>query len=87
MAKKSNVSLAAATLADEAFVHGSDVKTSRVSKTSKRQDATAKRRMTIYIPEALAMQLERYAVDNRATVSGVVETALTKLVARARPTT
>ena len=82
MSKRSNVNLAAAarvldgSVSDEAFVRG-------VTKTSKRQDVKAsKRRMTIYLPDELAVELERLGVDERESVSGLVERAVSALLKR-----
>ena len=81
MSKRSNVNLAAAarvldgSVSDEAFVRG--------DKTSKRQDVKAsKRRMTIYLPDELAVELERLGVDERESVSGLVERAVSALLKR-----
>jgi hypothetical protein len=88
--KRSNVNLAAAEKAfedpgaDDAFVMTGSPSPPLPSsaKTSKRQDAKAadKRRMTVYLPEKLAVALELRAVKTRASVSGLVEQAVRTLV-------
>src|SRR5262249_25065051 len=78
--KRSNVSLAVAaktlgnSAADEEFVR----RGAASGKTSKRHDV--KRRMTVYLPDDLALALERRAVDERATVSSMVEQAVRTLL-------
>ena len=74
-----NLAVAAKTLSsdladDDAFVHG--------AKTSKRhgQTASEKRRMTIYLPEDVAVALEMHSVTHRESVSGLVEQAVRRLV-------
>lgn len=80
--KRSNVNLAVAAkalgnaAADEAFVRQGAAS----AKTSKRHDV--KRRMTVYLPDDLALSLERRAVDERTTVSSMVERAVRTLLKR-----
>ena len=76
-----NLSVAAKTLGqndaeDDAFVRGV-----RGVKTSQRQDAkTSKRRMTVYLPEDLATEVEIACVRRRETVSGLIEDAVRALL-------
>jgi hypothetical protein len=79
--KRSNVDLAAAArvTGDEAFVRGDG------AKTSKRQDVKEpKRRMTIYLPEEVALALERLGVEERESTSGLVERAVKALLKPAK---
>lgn len=80
--KRSNVNLAVAAkalgnaAADEQFVR----RGAASAKASKHHDV--KRRMTVYLPDDLALELERRAVDERATVSYMVEKAIRTLLKR-----
>ena len=74
-----NLAVAAKTLSndiadDDAFVHG--------AKTSKRQvvKTPEKRRMTIYLPEEVAVAIEMYGVQKKESVSALVELAVRRLV-------
>ena len=42
----------------------------------------AVRRMTVYLPEELRTKLFHYCVDNDLEISGVIEEAVTKLLAK-----
>jgi hypothetical protein len=87
--KASNVSLVVAAkaldqdaAADDAFVRGASASSTKASKRQSVEPKTPKRRLTVYLPEEVALALERLAVEERSNVSALLEKGAVALLQR-----